>query len=109
MLLGGPVAGAIVAAIGTTDEREIRGQFPWYGTLYNHAILVISVCVAGMVYDTLRQFGSRRALYSRQFGAALIGATTYLVLNPLLPSWAYRCGAASPCERSGHRISAAWL
>ena len=81
MLLGGPVAGAIVAAIGTTDEREIRGQVPWYGTLYNHAILVISVCVAGMVYDTLRQFGSA-PLY--EFGAALIGATTYLVLNPLL-------------------------
>jgi putative nucleotidyltransferase with HDIG domain len=81
MLLGGPVAGAFVAAIGTTDEREIRGRVPWYGTLYNHAILVISVCVAGMVYDTLRKFGSEPLF---EFAAALVAATTYLVLNPLL-------------------------
>jgi putative nucleotidyltransferase with HDIG domain len=81
MLLGGPVAAAIVSAIGTTDEREVRGQVPWYGTLYNHAIVVIAACVAGLVYDTLRLFGSE-PLY--EFGAALAGAATFLVLNPLL-------------------------
>jgi putative nucleotidyltransferase with HDIG domain len=81
MLLGGPVAAAIVSAIGTTDERELRGQVPWYGTLYNHAIVVISACVAGIVYDTLRLFGAE-PLY--EFVAALAGAATFLVLNPLL-------------------------
>jgi putative nucleotidyltransferase with HDIG domain len=81
MLLGGPVAAAIVSAIGTTDEREVRGQVPWYGTLYNHAIVVISACVAGLVYDTLRLFGTE-PLY--EFVAALAGAATFLILNPLL-------------------------
>ena len=39
--LGGPLAAAIVAAIGTTDSREIRGQVPWYGTLFNHSAVVL--------------------------------------------------------------------
>jgi hypothetical protein len=42
IVLGGPTAGAIVAAIGTTDSRELRGDVPWYGTLFNHSALVIS-------------------------------------------------------------------
>src|SRR5512136_618793 len=32
MVLGGPVAAGWVAAIGTTERREIRGAVPWYGT-----------------------------------------------------------------------------
>ncbi len=26
-----------VAALGTTEARELRGKIPWYGTLANHA------------------------------------------------------------------------
>ncbi len=37
IVLGGPTAGGIVAAIGTTDSRELSGEVPWYGTLFNHA------------------------------------------------------------------------
>lgn len=51
MILGGPAAAAIVSFIGTTDEREIRGQVPWYGTLYNHSAAAASIAVAGMLYD----------------------------------------------------------
>ena len=43
MILGGPTAAAVVAFIGTTDEREVRGQVPWYGTLYNHSAAAASV------------------------------------------------------------------
>ncbi len=82
MLLGGPVAGAIVSAIGTTDEREVRGQVPWYGTLYNHAIVVISACVAGIVYDTSALV--RRPSRSTSLWPRWLGAATFLVLNPLL-------------------------
>src|SRR6185436_8378253 len=35
--LGGPAVGGWVAAIGTTELRELRGRVPWYGTLANHA------------------------------------------------------------------------
>lgn len=40
-VLGGPGAAGIVAALGTTEARELRGEVPWYGSLYNHASLVL--------------------------------------------------------------------
>src|SRR4051812_3967896 len=39
--LGGPAAGAWVAFLGTTEFREIRGRVPRYGTLANHAAIVL--------------------------------------------------------------------
>ena len=39
--LGGPAAGAWVALLGTTEIREVRGRIPWYGTLANHAGIVL--------------------------------------------------------------------
>ena len=53
MILGGPTAAAIVSFIGTTDEREVRGQVPWYGTLYNHSAAAASVAAGGMLYEIL--------------------------------------------------------
>ena len=32
MVLGGPVAAGLVAALGTTEVREVRGTVPWYGS-----------------------------------------------------------------------------
>ena len=37
MTLGGPAVGGWVAALGTTEMRELRGEIPWYGSLANHA------------------------------------------------------------------------
>ena len=51
IVLGGPTAAGIVAAIGTTDSRELRGEVPWYGTLFNHSALVIAVVLAGLIYE----------------------------------------------------------
>src|SRR3990172_2309162 len=53
MARGGPAIAAWVAAIGTTEMREVRGRIPWYGTLANHAGIVIPAVVAGAVYDFL--------------------------------------------------------
>ena len=49
MALGGPAVGGWVAAIGTTEMRELRGRIPWYGTLVNHAGVVLPIVVAGVV------------------------------------------------------------
>ena len=49
MALGGPAVGGWVAAIGTTEMRELRGRIPWYGTLANHAGCVLPVIAAGVV------------------------------------------------------------
>jgi len=58
IVLGGPTAGGIVAAIGTTDSRELRGEVPWYGTLFNHSALVIAAVVAGLPYEFFHQAAS---------------------------------------------------
>src|SRR5690242_4866505 len=47
--LGGPTAGGWVALIGTTEMRELRGRIPWYGTLANHAGLVLPAITAGLI------------------------------------------------------------
>ncbi len=49
-VLGGPAAGTVVAAFGTTELRELRGDVPWYGTLYNHACQVIPAALASAAY-----------------------------------------------------------
>jgi putative nucleotidyltransferase with HDIG domain len=54
MVLGGPAVGGWVAAIGTTELREIRGRIPWYGTLANHAGLVLPALAGGVVRELFR-------------------------------------------------------
>ena len=48
-ILGGPAAGAWVGLLGTTEVRELRGRIPWYGTLANHAGIMIPAVAAGLV------------------------------------------------------------
>src|SRR5438552_18929024 len=43
MSLGGPAVAGWVAAIGTTETRELRGTVPCDGTLVNHAVIVLPV------------------------------------------------------------------
>jgi putative nucleotidyltransferase with HDIG domain len=83
IFLGGPAAGAWVAAIGTTEVRELRGRIPWYGSLANHAGLVIPAVLAGIVSVALQ------GLVSGQFAGfviAMISATVFLSSNLLLAS-----------------------
>ena len=47
--LGGPAVGAWVAVLGSTEVRELRGRIPWYGTLANHASIVLPTVAAGLV------------------------------------------------------------
>jgi len=49
-ILGGPVAGAWVAALGTVDRRELR-EAPWYGVLANHAALILAAFAGGLVFE----------------------------------------------------------
>jgi putative nucleotidyltransferase with HDIG domain len=53
--LGGPAAGGFVALLGTFDARELRREVPWYGTLTNHAVLVIAAVTAGVVHDSIQR------------------------------------------------------
>jgi putative nucleotidyltransferase with HDIG domain len=83
MFLGGPAVGGWVAAIGTTEVRELRGRIPWYGTLANHAGLVIPAVVAGVVRHAGMAVSSGPVA---DFVTAMIAAAVFLILNPFLAS-----------------------
>ncbi len=50
MILGGPIAGAWVAVLGTVERRELR-EVPWYGALANHALLAFWALVGGLAME----------------------------------------------------------
>jgi hypothetical protein len=81
--LGGPAAGALVALVGTTELREVRGRIPWYGTLANHAGIVIPAVACGIVMEVVP---NRTADLGIDFVAMLLGASVYFALNLALAS-----------------------
>jgi HD domain-containing protein/MASE9 protein len=82
-VLGGPAAGAIVAAFGSTDLREVRGRVPWYGTLANHAAIVLPVIAAGLVLEGTRHVGEGLLF---ELVATLLGTLVYFFLNLIFVS-----------------------
>jgi hypothetical protein len=82
-LLGGPTAGAIVALVGTTEWREVRGRVVWYRTLSNHAVIVLPVVAGGLLMQALEASGTNLV---RELGATLLGTLVYFLLNLVLVS-----------------------
>ena len=102
-VLGGPAAGAIVAAVGTTELREVRGQVPWYGTLYNHVAILIATVAAGVTYELVTAVGPNDpagAAVMSLFGALLAGAVLYAL------NWTLSVAAVS--ARTGQNFGAVW-
>jgi putative nucleotidyltransferase with HDIG domain len=87
MALGGPAVAGWVAAIGTTEVREVRGRIPWYGTLANHAGATLPAVAAGVVYYGLvRFFEPGGANYAVDFLATVVAASVLFVLNTVIAS-----------------------
>src|SRR5688572_2362776 len=81
--LGGPTVGVWLAAIGTTELRELRGKIPWYGTLSNHAGTVIPAALAGIATYNIGQLGDGLAI---SFVGLMVGAGLFIVANFLMAS-----------------------
>jgi putative nucleotidyltransferase with HDIG domain len=103
IVLGGPVAAAVVGALGTTDSRELRGQVPWYGTLYNHASVVVAAVFGGAAYDLLAALAPSQNVVDAiwRFAALIIGAAVFYLIN-----WTLSVAAVS--ARTGARMRAVW-
>lgn len=100
IVLGGPAAGGVVAAIGTTDSRELRGEVPWYGTLYNHSALVIAAVSAGIPYELSAEAAAGLDPLGAsllQFGGLLVAGFVYSLISTALAVLAVslRTGAAA--------------
>jgi putative nucleotidyltransferase with HDIG domain len=113
VVLGGPVAAGIVAVFGTTELRELRGKVPWYGTVFNHAALLISAVAAGLVFDvTLLAIGNSHdargaliafvgllgagAVYYALSGGLAVMAISLRTGVPARTVWAKDIGAIAP-------------
>jgi putative nucleotidyltransferase with HDIG domain len=83
LFLGGPAVAAWVAAIGTTEVREVRGRIPWYGTLANHAGLVIPAVAAGTLREMLLGYWSGPFA---DFATAMLAAAVFISFNLILAS-----------------------
>ncbi|MFL5680582.1 MAG: HD domain-containing phosphohydrolase [Chloroflexota bacterium] len=81
--LGGPAAAVWVALLGTTEWREIRGRVPWYGTLANHAGIVIPVALGACVLWWIRQPGSGLVV---DFAATVAGSFVNFLGNIVVVS-----------------------
>ena len=82
-LLGGPAVGGWVAAIGTTEVRELRGRIPWYGTLANHAGLVIPAVAGGIVRELTHPLVGDLGPFA-DFVTAMASGAVFLLLNAWL-------------------------
>lgn len=82
-VLGGPAAAGIVALVGTTERRELRGEVPWYGTIYNHAIVVLPAIGAAVAFKVLAVPGDFEA-DPRSLAAVLVGGAVYYSANTFL-------------------------
>jgi hypothetical protein len=83
MALGGPAAAGIVALIGTTEWREVRGRIPWYGSLANHAGLALPAIAGGVLTYGFQRLSPNLAI---DLFATILGASFYFVLNLVLSS-----------------------
>jgi HD-GYP domain-containing protein (c-di-GMP phosphodiesterase class II) len=72
MALGGPVAAGWVAAIGTTELRELRGRIPLLGTAANHAGITLPALLGSYLTEILRGTdGTVESFVSTMAGAAV--------------------------------------
>jgi putative nucleotidyltransferase with HDIG domain len=81
--LGGPAAGAFVALIGSTEMREVRGRIPWYGTLANHAGVVLPTVAAGLIFELVGRGADALVI---DFAALVLASIAYFTLNVAIVS-----------------------
>ncbi len=93
MNLGGPAAGGWVALIGSTELRELRGEIPWYGSLSNHAGIVLPAVAGGVVLKALVPDPSNPLI---DLVGTAIAAAVYSALNLSIASFIAALRAHTP-------------
>jgi putative nucleotidyltransferase with HDIG domain len=81
--LGGPAAAGWVALLGTTEVRELRGRIPWYGTLANHAGIVLPATLGALVISLVAGDSQDLRL---SFLGTVAGSVVNFLANVLLVS-----------------------
>ena len=86
MSLGGPAVAGWVAAIGTTEMRELRGTIPWYGSLANHAGATLPAIAGGIVQFSILKVAGASGEWAlvANFVGTIVGATVVFGLNVVI-------------------------
>jgi HD-GYP domain-containing protein (c-di-GMP phosphodiesterase class II) len=72
-----------VALLGSTEARELSGEVPWYGALYNHASVIIPAVIAGVI--SVGATGDGPIDWTvRSLTVFLIAGSAYVFANTLL-------------------------
>ena len=95
MSLGGPIVAGLVAMIGATQAREVRGKVPWYGALANHAGITGPAVLSAYLLDLAPRSRSSSVLID--FMATVGAACVFFSLNILV-------SAAFTSVRSGEPL-----
>ena len=104
--LGGPAIGGWVAALGTTEMREIRGRIPWYGTLANHAGIALPAVIAGVVQIWVIKLGNPGGGdLIVGFVATMVASGVFFVINAAMAGNLLACAQVRQSERSSLAIS----
>ena len=93
MNLGGPAAAGWVALLGSTELRELRRDIPWFGSLANHAGLVLPAVIAGFALRTI--VPSSGDPVADLFGTA-VAAGVYFAMNFVFASSILALRTGSP-------------
>jgi putative nucleotidyltransferase with HDIG domain len=88
-VLGGPFAAAVVGLAGVTEWREVRGLLrpgpgatPWYGSVYNHACVVLPLAFAAVLYAAVA--GAGGTADATHLVAVSVAGLSYFALNGAL-------------------------
>lgn len=95
--LDGPTTAAVVGFVGVIELRELRGQVPWYGTLYNHCSTMIAAVLAVAGYHVL--ISGETGWTDRTLAAAMFAGLVFFAVAEVL-------AAASIAVRQGRVLSA---
>lgn len=93
-----PFAVVWVAFLGTIELRDLRGQVPWYGALYNKFNYATAAFAAAMVQRLLAPLGPRTDPLSVLVQVVLVGAT-FMLVNSALAVLAASARTGSPLSR----------
>ncbi|HEX7490497.1 MAG TPA: HD-GYP domain-containing protein [Candidatus Limnocylindrales bacterium] len=78
--LGGPIVGALVALVGTTQSRELRHRVPWYGVVANHSAMTAQVIISAYALSLFRL----SSVLVVDFIATVLAACVLFTLNILI-------------------------
>lgn len=100
MALGGPTAAAWVALVGTLEPRDVRGEVPWYGVIWNQVGDMVPAVVGGFVIVSLRAAIGGSLDRFGDFLIVMAGGAAWASMNTALTALILRVRTGRPAREA---------